>query len=349
MIHQYSKKRKSDEVKITPQEPKHVYIGVDLSKTKLDVCLPDKKGAYITKTFSNDDQGFGKFIKAIRSIKAPLPLLIVFESTGSISLYFSERLDREQIARACLNPSWVRSYAKSIGQVAKTDRIDSLIIASYAVHNNVVADTPMSESMLRLRQLQSVRGMFIKHRAQKKATLHTYEDTYCREMLEKEIKQLSQDIRAIQLEIETLISNDEEMKKRYALYLRMGGIGEGSAKLLLCGLPELGYLNRRQIAALVGVAPFNWDSGKRIGKRIARFGRRDIRTQLYMSMISTLRAPDNPTYKRYYSLRDKGKSHKVAAIACIRHMLVVLNAKVRDWLEKGMPDIALMDITQKAI
>ena len=142
MIQQYSKKSKPDEVKITPQEPKHIYIGVDLSKTKLDVSLPDKKGKYITKTFSNDDQGFSKFIKAIRSIKASLPLLIAFESTGNISLYFAERLDREQIARACLNPAWVRSYAKSIVQVAKTDRIDSLMIASYAINNNVKADAP---------------------------------------------------------------------------------------------------------------------------------------------------------------------------------------------------------------
>ena len=349
MIHQYSKKSKSDEVKITPQEPKHVYIGVDLSKTKLDVCLPGKKGTYITKTFSNDDQGFGKFIKAIRSIQAELPLLIVFESTGNISQYFAEQLDREQIARACLNPSRVRSHARSIGQVAKTDRIDSLMIASYAINNNVKADAPMSESMLRLRQLQSMRSMLIKHRAQKKAALHTYRDAYCCEVLEKEIEQLSGTIKAVQLEMEKLISNDEEMKKRYALYLQVGGIGEGSAKLLLCGLPELGYLNRRQIAALVGVAPFNWDSGRHVGKRIARFGRRDIRTQLYMSMIGALRVPDSPTHKRYYRLREKGKSHKVAAIACIRHMLIVLNAKVRDWIEGGMPDIAPMVKTQKAI
>ena len=349
MIHQYSKKSKSDEVKITPQEQKYTYIGVDLSKKKLDVSIPDKKGKYVYRSYTNDDQGFGKFIKAIRSLKTQLPLLVVFESTGSISLYFAEQLDRLQIARSCLNPAWVRHYAKSKGQVAKTDKIDSLMIAGYAVSNNVVADAPMSEAMLRLRQLQRLRSMLSKHRAQKKATLHTYQDTYCREILEKEVKQLSDDIRGVQREMEALISSDAEMRKRYELYLRMGGIGEGSAKMLLCGLPELGYLNRRQIAALVGVAPFNWDSGKHIGKRIARFGRRDIRTQLYMGIVAALRISDSPTLKRYLHLREKGKSHKVAAIACIRHLLIVLNARVRDWIAEGMPDIAPTAKMQKAL
>ena len=349
MIHQYSKKSKSDEVTSTPQQPKFTYIGVDLSKTKLDVSMPDKKGKYVYRSYTNDEQGFGKFIKAIRSIETQLPLLVAFESTGSISLYFAGQLDREQIARSCLNPAWVRSYAKSKGQVAKTDKIDSLIIAGYAMQYNVGADVPMSEPMLRLLQLQRLRSMLSKHRAQKKTALKTYQDEECREILEKEIEQLSADIKALQLEMEKLISSDAEMKKRYALYLRMEGIGEGCAKLLLCGLPELGYLNRRQIAALVGVAPFNWDSGRHIGRRIARFGRRDIRTQLYMSMIGAMRASDSATLKRYQCLRDKGKTHKVAIIACIRHMLTVLNAKVRDWIDAGMPDIEPTLKLQKAI
>ena len=342
MIHQYSKKSKSDEVTSTPQQPEFTYIGVDLSKTKLDVRMPDKKDKYVYRSYTNDEQGFAKFIKAIRSIETQLPLLVVFESTGSISLYFAEQLDSEQIARACLNPARVRSYAKSIGQVAKTDKIDSLMIASYAICNNVKADAPMSKSMLRLRQLQRVRSMLSKHRAQKKTALATYRDEMCREILEKEIEELNDDIKTVQREMEKLISSDAEMKKRYELYLRMEGIGEGSAKLLLCGLPELGYLNRRQIAALVGVAPFNWDSGGHIGRRIARFGRRDIRTQLYMCMIGAMRSYDSATLKLYQRLRAKGKTHKVAIIACIRHKLIVLNAKVRDWIAEGMPDIEPM-------
>ena len=347
MIHQYSKKSKSDEVKITPQKQKYTYIGVDLSMMKLDVCMPDKKGKYVYHSYSNDEDGFAKFIKAIGSIKTQLPLLIAFESTGSISLYFAEQLDHEQIARACINPSWIRYYAKSIGQVAKTDMIDSMMIVSYAIYNNVEADAPMSKSMLRLRQLQRMRSMLIKHKAQQQAALHTYRDAYCREVLEKEIERLKENIKTVQLEMETIISNDEEMNKRHTLYQQMVGIGEGSAKLLLCSLPELGYLNRRQIAALVGVAPFNWDSGRHVGKRIARFGRRDIRTQLYMGIVGALRKAGSPTHVRYHRLRDKGKSHKVAAIACIRHMLVVLNAKVRDWIAEGMPDIAQIIKTQK--
>ena len=342
MIHQYSKKSKSDEVNHTPQEPKYTYIGVDLSKTKFDASIPNEDGEYETKVYTNDDQGFEEFVNDIRSVETQLPLLITFESTGSISLYFAERLDSLQIARACLNPSRVRYYAKSLGQIAKTDRIDSLMIAGYAIANHIEAEAPMSEALLRLRQLQGLRSMLSKHRAQKKATLHTYQDAYCREMLEKEIERLNADIRDIQREMEMLISSNEELRKRYALYLRMDGVGEGTAKLLLCGLPELGYLNRRQMAALVGVAPFNWDSGRHVGKRMARFGRRDIRTQLYMCIIATLRIADGPIRQRYQGLRARGKSHKVAIIACIRHLLVVLNARVRDWIEAGMPEVTAM-------
>ena len=328
MIQEKSVNSKSDEA----NEPQNVYVGVDLSRLKLDVWAFNKH-----RTYTNDELGFSKFIKLIQKIKQPV--IVAYESTGSISLYFSEQLDRAGIRRCCINPAWIRHYAKSIGQIAKTDKIDSEMITIYATLHQIKADNPMSPEALRLRQLQRCRAMIIKHRAQYKASLYTYKDEFALEKILARIRQLDVEIIELQKEIEALIFSNEEMKKRYKLYLQVGGIGEKTAKVLLCDLPELGYLNRREIAALVGVAPFNWDSGRKTGKRFARFGRREVRTALFMSIISIKRIEDNPIHEFYDKLRAKGKKHKNASIACIRRLLVRLNAQVRDWIADGMPPI----------
>lgn len=312
--------------------PQYHYVGVDLSSQKLDTWIDGKY-----KQYPNTEAGFARLLQAIRKLKKSV--LVVFESTGSISLYFAEQLDREGIARACINPSWVRHYAKSIGRVAKTDRIDSELIAVYANLHKVQADKPMSPDILKMRQLQRYRSMLIKHRAQQKASLYTYRDSELIERISKRISKLDEEIREVQLELERVIQANDEMRNRYRLFLKIGGIGEKTAKVLLCNLPELGYLNRREIAALVGVAPFNWDSGRKTGKRFARFGRRDVRTALYMSIIAIKRIKDNPICDFYDKLKAKGKSHKQAAIASIRRLLVRINAQVRDWVAEGMPPI----------
>lgn len=339
MIKHQSVKSKENEAK-EPHE--YVYVGVDLSSQYLDAYI---QGKY--RRYSNDELGFNKFIRAISTEKIQKPVLVAFESTGSISLYFAEQLDRLHIARNCINPSWIRHYAKSKGRVAKTDKIDSEVIASYAELYKLQADTAMSAAMLRLRQLQRMRSMFIKHRAQLKGALHTYKDEFCQEQIAGQIETLDEKIKSAQLAMEQLIKDDEELQNRYLLYLQVGGIGEKTAKMLLCGLPELGYLNRREIAALVGVAPFNWDSGRRSGKRFARFGRREVRTQLYMCIAATLRMSEDLTQTRYHQLRAKGKSHKVAAIASIRHMIVRLNAQVRDWIASGKLEIKIKKADKK--
>ena len=312
--------------------PQYNYVGVDLSSQKLDTWIDGKY-----KQYPNTEAGFARFLKAIRKLKKSV--LVAFESTGSISLYFAEQLDREGIARACINPSWVRHYAKSIGRVAKTDRIDSELIAVYANLHKVQADKPMSPDILKMRQLQRYRSMLIKHRAQQKASLYTYRDSELIERINKRISKLDEEIKEVQLELERVIQANDEMRNRYRLFLKIGGIGEKTAKVLLCNLPELGYLNRREIAALVGVAPFNWDSGRKTGKRFARFGRRDVRNALFMSIIAIKRINDNPIHEFYDKLKAKGKSHKQATIASIRRLLVRLNAQVRDWVAEGMPPI----------
>lgn len=314
------------------ETPQYHCVGVDLSSQKLDTWI---NGKY--KQYPNTEAGFARFLQDVRKLKKSV--LVAFESTGSISLYFAEQLDREGIARACLNPSWVRHYAKSIGHIAKTDRIDSELIANYANLHKIQADKPMSPDILKMRQLQRYRSMLIKHRAQQKASLYTYRDSEIISRIKERISQLDAEIKEVQIEVELLIESNEEMRNRYRMFLKIGGIGEKTAKVLLCNLPELGYLNRREIAALVGVAPFNWDSGRKNGKRFARFGRRDVRTTLFMSIIAIKRIKDNPIHEFYDKLRAKEKSHKKATIACIRRLVVRINAQVRDWIAAGMPPI----------
>lgn len=287
--------------------------------------------------YENTETGFKKFLVALQRLKNPV--VVVFEPTGSISLYFAEQLDREGIARACLNPAWIRYHAKSIGRVAKTDKIDCEMIANYSHLHQIKEDKPMSSDVLKMRQLQRYRTMLIKHRSQLKASLYTYRDAYAIQRLTDQIKHLDEEIKEVQGELEKVIESNEEMKNRYRIFLKVGGIGEKTAKVLLCNLPELGYLSRREIAALVGVAPFNWDSGRKVGKRIARFGRREVRTQLYMVIIASMRIQGNAIHEFYNALRARGKTHKVASIAAIRKLLVRLNAQVRDWISEGMPSI----------
>jgi transposase len=197
----------------------------------------------------------------------------------------------------------------------------------------------MSSDVLKMRQKQRYRSMLIKHRAQLKASLYTYRDDDTISRIMQQISQLDIEIKEVQKEIEEIIQANEEMRKRYQIFLNIGGIGEKTAKLLLCNLPELGFLSRREIAALVGVAPFNWDSGRKSGKRFARFGRREVRTQLYMVIIASMRISNNSSRQTYDDLRGRGKTHKVAIIACIRKLLVRINAQVRDWMAAGMPEI----------
>lgn len=134
---------------------------------------------------------------------------------------------------------------------------------------------------------------------------------------------MDEEIKEVQGELEKVIESNEEIKNRYRLFLKIGGIGEKTAKVLLCNLPELGYLSRQE--------------RRKIGKRIARLGRREVRTQLYMVIIASMRIQDNTIHEFYNALRARGKTHKVAAIAVIRKLLVRLNAQVREWISEGMP------------
>lgn len=315
----------------TTENESYTYIGVDLSAKYLDVWEEDSYHRY-----TNDEKGLTRLQKRIKQIGGQV--LVACEATGSISLYFCKALDRMGIKHKVLTPSWVRHYAKSKGQVAKTDKIDSKIIRDYAQTYQVKAEVPLTDTELRMRLLTSARALLIKQQAQIKATLRNYRDETIRATFSAVLEVLEEKIEKLGQQLETIIFANDEKKALYSLLMRVPGIGERVAKSLICRLPELGSLNRKQVASTVGVCPFNWDSGGHIGKRIPRFGRNDVRTLLFMSVLADLSSKKSTVRSRYDALKAKGKPRKVALIACLRWKVCKLNAIIKAWIDQGKPD-----------
>lgn len=317
----------------TTQNGSYTYIGVDLSAKYLDVWVEDSY-----KRYSNDEKGLKELQQSIEKINGQV--LVACEATGSISLYFCEELDRMGIKHKVITPSWVRHYAKSKGQVAKTDKIDCKIIRDYARDNQVQPDVPLTAAELKMRQLISARSLLIKQQAQIKATLKNYHDDTSLEALSAVLDVMEKQIEHLGEQLDKIILSDDGKKALCAFLVSIPGIGEKVAKAIICRLPELGSLNRKQIAATIGVCPFNWDSGGHIGKRIPRFGRSDVRRMLFMSILADLASKRSMVRERYDALRAKGKPRKVALIACLRWKVSKLNAMVKAWLAQGKPDAA---------
>lgn len=312
---------------------RYSYIGVDLSKQSLDV---DLKGKY--RRYDNTENGRAKLLFDIR--KQGEKVMLVYESTGSISRDFSVFLDSKHIAHRCLTASWIRHHAKSLGRVAKTDKLDCQLITDYATKNDVEPTAPTPIEIIKLKQFRSAQSLIIKQRAQLEATKKAYQEEGCIDTFHALVEVMEEKICALEKKMMQLINSHAIMKKHFSFFIRQAGIGKRTSIALLCELPELGNLSRREVAALVGVAPFNYDSGSRRGKRIARFGRREIRSLLYLCVIASLKLKQGEIKALYDDLRKKGKPARVAIIACERRMLCRLNARFRDWKNAGMPTIA---------
>lgn len=326
MIPQDTKASKTDEARA----PQFNYIGVDLSKKTLDVWKGNRHRSY-----PNTDKGVAAFIRDIG--KGKQTPLVAYESTGCVSLYFAEQLDAAGVKRKVLVPGRVRHFAKAMGKEAKTDKIDSEVITRYAVANAVQPDTPMEEYEVVLRQRVRARRLLTKYRTSLKIALKSMRDEAAIERISGIVAHLEREEKKMVEEIDAFIRRHEMLARLYDLILTEDGIGPRTAQVLLAYLPELGKLNRQEIASLVGVAPYNHDSGGRIGKRFTRYGRSAVRESYFMVVQAILRVKDGAVRQRYDGFREEGKPYKVAMIACARWMLCRLNAKVRSWIEQDRP------------
>jgi transposase len=299
----------------------NVFIGIDVSKERLDCyCRPTGTA------FSCDNTSTG-ITDLIQRVQAQQPRLIVLEATGGLERPVVAAIFAAQLPMVVVNPRQVRDFARAIGQLAKTDRIDAAVIAHFGeAVNPEVRPLPdhltqqMDAMMTRRRQLVQMLATERNHLVSAPAQVQNY--------VKEHISQLEELIKKLDQDIDQMITGSPIWKTKEDLLQSVKGVGPVLSRTLLAELPELGQLSRQEISKLVGVAPLNNDSGKYKGKRSCWGGRASVRGPLYMATLAATRY--NPVIKEFYErLIAKGKAKKVAIVACMRKMLITLNAIVK--------------------
>lgn len=297
-------------------------IGIDVSKNKLDVAdWPES----FTGQATNDETGHQQLIE---KLPQPESCLVVVEATGRYEKALVLALVDAGYLVAVVNPRQVRDFAKALGILAKTDRIDARVIARFGQQVRPRALAQTHEKQDELDQLVTRRRQLIASRTAEKNRTGTATSKVVRKSLQKIVDQLSKETRRIDAEIARLVKSDDEWKGRAELLQSAPGVGEITATTLIAEVPELGQLNRQKISALVGVAPFNRDSGQFRGRRTIFGGRRAVRSVLYMAALAARRC--NPVIRAFADrLEAQGKLPKVILVACMRKLLVILNSMVK--------------------
>jgi transposase len=297
------------------------YIGIDISKCYFDVhCLPEKKQL----RFENNQRGIAGCLKLLSHIK---PKLVVMESTGGYERTLVCSLRAECFAVAVVNPRHIRNFAKAIGQMAKTDKLDAGIIAKYA---SLIEPQPrglMDDKAMRLHSLVSRRDQLSKMHVEENNRMEHAFDKSITKSIKAVLKVIDCQIADIDKQIYEHIGLDEQLKHKSDIIGSAPGIGDTTSFMLVSRLPELGTLNRRKIAALVGVAPMNRDSGKYKGKRMTGGGRSRIRSALFMPTLVAIKH-NSGIREFYHRLLYAGKTKMTAVIACMRKLLTILNIMV---------------------
>ena len=299
------------------------YVGIDVAKATLDVAL-GSDGELVQ--VENSEAGIARLLEQLGAVA---PTLVVLEATGGYESVVAGAIVARGIPVAVVNPRQVRDFAKATGVLAKTDRIDARVLARFA---EAVRPEPrplptaeakeLEEYLSRRRQLVDMLTM-----EKNRQSIATTERM--KKSLKKHVDWLEEALRRANDDIDKAIRNSPAWREQEDLLRTVPGIGPVSARTMLAELPELGQLNRKKIAALVGVAPLNLDSGTLQGSRACWGGRASVRQVLYMAAVSAVRC--NPVIRRTYAaLRARGKKHKVALVACMRKLLTILTAMVRD-------------------
>jgi transposase len=314
-----------------------VFVGIDVAKARLDV------GVYPggeTWTAEHDEAGIEALVARLVAVE---PTLVILEATGGLELPVVAGLLAAEIRVQVVNPRQVRDFAKATGQLAKTDRLDALVLARFGAavrpEPRVIPDAALQEVRALVARRRQLRAMLIaekNRRASAPKRLHA--------QLDDHLAWLRRAVVDLDRELTKTIKATPAWQAAVSRWLSVPGIGPVVSATLLADLPELGTLSRQQIAALVGVAPLNHDSGTRRGTRSCWGGRAHVRTSLYMGALVATRC--NPLIRPFYhQLLAAGKSKKLALIAWTRKLLIILNAMTRDgtsWLDTltASPEIA---------
>lgn len=299
-----------------------VFVGIDVSKFKWDVAFSCGKTVH---TFEANAQGEQKLLDLLGSVAVEI---ICLEATGNYEYPLVQLLHRHGYALAVVNPRLPRDFARSHNWLAKTDQIDARILAMYAERYNLQPMSEIPEIVERIAALVTRRRQLIHMRTQESNRRDTLHDANMIADLEHHLAYLQTRIDQIESQIQTLVTQDPELREQVELLTSVPGIGKQTAHSLTVELPELGRLNRKQIARLVGLAPINRDSGTMRGKRTTGGGRSHVRRSLYMPTLVAVK--HNPKLRATYEhLLAQGKSKMVALIACMRKLVTILNVMVR--------------------
>jgi transposase len=295
-----------------------IFVGIDVSKAWLDIAI---HGQAETLRVGNDDAGITSLVQRLKKLKV---CLIVLEPTGGFEMLVVAELTHAGLPAVVVNAKRIRDFARATGKLAKTDKLDAKVLAHFAIAVRPPLRSLRSAEEEQLTALLTRRKQVLDMLTVEKNRLVTVRATM-RSELEFHIQWLSKSLKELDKAIEAFVASTPIWKEKRDLLQSVPGVGPVTSATMLGMLPELGKLNRQEIAALVGVAPVNKDSGKKHGRRRVYGGRADVRSVLYMAALSAKKF--NPVIKEFYErLIKQGKEKKVALTACMRKLLVILNA-----------------------
>jgi transposase len=300
-----------------------VFVGIDVSKDRLDVhILPEGEAFALTRE--------GKSLEALAErLKALRVHLIALEATGGYEIVVAAALAGAGLPLAVVNPAQVRQFAKALGKRAKTDPIDAAVIARFAATVKPEPRRSVSEEALVLAELVARRRQLVEMAASERQRRNHARNSQVKKSLDRHLKLLAQELLDLDTEIGTLVRASPLWREKEDLLSSVPGLGDKTAHTLITELPELGTLTRRQIASLVGLAPFTRQSGAWKGKAMIAGGRTKVRSALFICALVASR--HNPVLKSFYArLLAAGKPKMVALTAVARKLLTILNAILRD-------------------
>ena len=300
-----------------------MFVGIDVSKDSLDVHILPSGQAFAV---ARDGEGLAQLCERLLQLA---PGLVVLEATGGFETVVASALAASQLPLAVVNPRQIRDFARSIGRLAKTDAIDAEVIARFAAAVQPEPRPVPDEEALMLGELVARRRQLIEMMVAERNRRRRLSNRTLIKALDRHLDLLQKQLSELEEEIDTSIRGTPAWRAKEDLLTSVPSVGPKIARTLIAELPELGLLDRRKIAALAGLAPFNRDSGMFRGRRTIAGGRAPVRSALYMSVLVAIRRKlwigDH-----YLRLRQAGKAAKVAIVACMRKLLITLNAILRD-------------------
>lgn len=299
-----------------------INIGVDTGAKQLDIYI---RPLNIYFSVDNDEKGIKH---AIKDIKKHKPTRVIIEATGRLEQAFVIACDKAELPYVVANPIHIRKFAGAIGQLAKTDKLDAQLIAHYGDKLKPELTKIKPKLIREIGDVVTRRNQLTKLQSMEKNRLSRMPKILAKSY-QNVLKTLADEIKIMDEWLDNLIENNPQYQAKKTLLQSVPGIGKVASTTLLSYLPELGTLNAKQVAALVGVAPINKESGLYKGQRKIAKGRHQVRTALYMAIMSAIQC--NPVIiETYQRLLKRGKIKKVALIACVRKMLIILNSMIRD-------------------